>query len=157
MYSFTRWSMYPDVLSLLRRHWTNAMAHTDAIFCHCRFFELMQTYLSLVLFAPHLDSPSPLSYIQFLHSHGLWYTPRTLSSNPYLADLSHLCGFPFLVCELFWYYVSPEVYWLYHWWCDKTVPWQYLWAVCFATSVLGFFIGLIWYCCDHICFIWRLA
>lgn len=75
--------------------WADAVTHTDAMFCHCWFLELMQTYLSVVLFAPHLASPPPLSYIHFLHSHGLWYTPRTLSSIPYLADLSHLCGFPF--------------------------------------------------------------
>jgi len=114
--SFTRQSMYPDLLSLLRCQWTDAMTHTDATFCHCWFLELMQTYLSMVLFAPHLDNPSPLSYINFMHSHGLWYTPRTLSSNPYLADLSHLYGFPFLVRELFWHYVSPEVYRFYCWW-----------------------------------------
>jgi hypothetical protein len=110
--SFTRQSTYPDVLSLLRCQWTDAMTHTDAMFCHCWFLELMQTYLSMVLFAPHLDSPSPQSYIHFPQSHGIWHTPRALSSNWYLADLSHLCDFLFLVCELFWYYVSPEVYWL---------------------------------------------
>jgi len=154
--SFTRWSMNPGVLSLLRYHWTDAMTHTDAMFCHCWFLELKQTYLSMVLFAPHLDSMSPLSYIYFLHSHGFWQTLRTLNSNPYLTDLNHLCGFPFLVCELFWYYVSPKVYWFYCWWCDKTVSWLYLWALCFATSVPGFVIGLIWDCCDCTCFVWRL-
>jgi hypothetical protein len=112
--------------ALLRFHWTDTMTHADTMFCHCWFLEFMCTYVSLVLFAPHLDSPSPLSYIHFLHSHGLWYTSRTSSSNPHLADLSHLRGFPFLVCEYLSYYVLPEFYWFYCWRCDKTVSWLYL-------------------------------
>ena len=35
------------------------------MFCHCSFLGLMQIYVSLVFFAPCLDSPSALSYIHF--------------------------------------------------------------------------------------------
>jgi len=50
--------------------------------------------------------------------------------KPYsvLSRPQHVCGFPFLGCEPFWYYVSSEVYWclltgaVYLWTQDKYKP-----------------------------------
>lgn len=67
--------------------------------------------LSLVFFAPVLDSPSAVSkiHISALTRNPIYaWDPKSYSV---LSRPQHVCGFPFKGYEPFWYYVSSEVYW----------------------------------------------
>jgi hypothetical protein len=47
----------------------------------------------------------------FPHTRGIRYKPGTLKFYSVLSRPQHVCGFPFLGCEPFRYYVASEVYW----------------------------------------------